>query len=188
MDTRRWGSTRPALPGERGPGSIPVRAHHDATTGTIWGPEHYRCRYGSDDGRERGTCTRTRKAQRFLRASCLLDSSSPPKITLRNTAVRKRMIARRPGLAPGLPVLETGVLAARPSTQTVAAVTPGDGRNRSGGSAASSTCRPCARFVQSEQQLAHRHRMFMRLSGGVWAFIEYPRTRLRVASVPAERR
>ena len=44
----------------------------------------------------------------------------------------------------------------------------------------------CARFVQSEQQLAHRHRMFMRLSGGVWAFIEYPRTRLRVASVPAE--
>lgn len=97
-----------------------------------------------------------------------------PRITLRNTAVRKRVIARRPGLAPGLPVLESGVLAARPSTQAVAAVTPGDGRNRSGGSTASSTCRPCARFVQSEQQLAHRHRMFMRPSGGGVGFVRVP--------------
>src|SRR5699024_2014727 len=76
----------------------------------IGGAEHYRCRYGSGDGGGRGTCTRTRKAQRFLRASCLLDSSSPPRITLRNTAVRKRVIARRPRFELGLPVLETGVL------------------------------------------------------------------------------
>ena len=48
--------------------------------------------------------------------SCLI-GLPPQELAAAPTWGRRRAIARRPGLAPGLPVLESGVLAARPSTQ-----------------------------------------------------------------------